>query len=73
MNPNQQHILANTDIPKNKKREYEWYEHDLMTYINNLKFERYVENMDSYFSQARVKNFDIRNHYCCGDLLQNPR
>ena len=55
MNPNQQQILANTDILKNKKREYEWYEHDLIPYINDLKFEKYVENMDSYFSQARVK------------------
>ena len=48
--------MANTDILKNKKREYEWYEHDLIPYINDLKFEKYVENMDSYFSQARVKN-----------------
>lgn len=62
MNPNQQQILTNTYIPKNQgKKEYESYGHDLMTYINELKYKRFIENMDSYFSQARYINFDIIN------------
>ena len=74
MNPNQQQILTNTYIPKNqRKKEYESYGHDLMTYINELKYKRFVENMDSYFSQARYINFDIINHECQSDPLQNLR
>lgn len=43
MNPNQQQILTNTNITKNqKKKEYEQYEHDLMTYMDDLKHKRFV-------------------------------
>ena len=34
-------ILTNTNIPKktkNKKEKYKQYEHDLMTYFDDLKF-----------------------------------
>ena len=47
---------------KTKKKKYEWYEHDLMTYIDHLKCENFVHDMDSHFSRAKVVNFDIIHH-----------
>lgn len=31
---------------KKKKKKYEWYEHDLMTYISNIKYDNFINNMD---------------------------
>ena len=73
MNANQQ-IFVNSYIPKNqKKRKHEWYEHDLMTYIDDLKYDRFVKDMISHFSCVKVINFDIIHHRCSGDKLQNPQ
>ena len=70
---NQQKILTNSYISKKtQKKKYEWYEHDLMTYIDDLKCENFVLDMDSHFSRAKVVNFDIIHHQCCGDKLNNP-
>ena len=29
-----------------KKKKYEWYKHELMTYISNIKYENFVNDMD---------------------------
>ena len=73
MNANQQ-ILINSYIPKNnKKKKYEWYEHDLMTYFDNLKYNRFANDMNLHFSRAKVLNLDIIDYQCCGDKLENPQ
>lgn len=42
-----QQILTNFYIlKKKKKKKYEWYEHELMTYISNIKYENFVNDMD---------------------------
>ena len=47
-------------------------QHDLMTYIDDLKYDNFVVNdMDSHFSDVKVVNFDIIHHDCHGDKLQN--
>ena len=57
-------------IPKKTEKEnYEWYEHDLMTYIDVLKYKQFVENMDSHFSRAKITNFDMIHHQCQGNQL----
>ena len=67
-------FLTNSYIPKKReKKKYEWCEHDLMTYIDNLKHEQFVEDMDSHFSRVKISNFDLIHHQCCGDKLQNSR
>ena len=58
---------------KKTKKKYEWYEHDLMTYIDNLKYDHFINNMDSHFSNAKVTNFDIIHYQCRGDELENPQ
>ena len=43
-----QQILTNFYIlkKKKKKKKYEWYEHELMTYISNIKYDNFINNMD---------------------------
>ena len=52
------------------KKKYEWYEHDLMTYIDDLKYDQFVNDMDLHFSHAKVTNFDTIHHQCCSDKLE---
>ena len=44
-----------------------------MTYIDNLKYNNFINNMDSHFSNAKITNFDITHHQCRGDELKNPQ
>ena len=37
-----------------------------------MKYDRFVNNMNSHFSCVKVINFDIAHHQFCGDKLQNP-
>ena len=70
----QQHhpLTTNYYIPKSsEKRKYEWFEHDLTTYIDDLKYKHFIEGMDSHFSWAKITNFDIIHQQCHGDPLQN--
>ena len=41
-------------------------------YFDDLKYRQFTSNTDDYFKLARIVNFDIINHKCCGDPLQNP-
>ena len=51
-----------------------WYERDgLMTYIDQLKFERFKENREEHFKNAEIVNFNIINYCCRGDPLQNSK
>lgn len=66
-----QKFLTNTYVSKKlKKEKYEWWEHDLMMYIDDLKFKHFVEDLDAHFSDAKVSNFDIIHHQWWGDPLQ---
>ena len=42
-----------------------------MTYIDDLKYEQFVEDMDSHFSRVRISNFDLFHHQCCGGSLRD--
>ena len=51
-------ILTNTYIPrKTKKGKYEWYEHDLVTYFDDLKYEEFTK--DGYFQDVKLWYFII--------------
>ena len=65
---------TNSYIPKKSERKkYEWYKHNLMTYIDDLKYEQFVEDKDSHFSRVKISNFDLVHHHCRGDKLQKSR
>ena len=68
-------MTKNSYIPKSsEKRKYEWFEHNLTTYIDGLKYKHFVEDMDSHFSRAKITNLNIIvHHQCCDDPLQNSR
>ena len=64
----------NSYIPEApEKRKYEWYEHNLRSYIDNLKHKGFIENMLAYFSHAKIIHFDLIHHYCWGDELKNHK
>ena len=42
-----------------------------MTYIDDLKYDQFVNDMDSHFSRTKITNFNIIHHQCCGDELEN--
>ena len=66
-------FLTNGYIPKKKKKEkYEWFEHNLMTYFDDLKYDEFVSDRDAYFANVQVINLDIIHQACRGRLLQNP-
>lgn len=44
-----------------------------MIYFDDLKYDEFVSNMDGYFKNAKIINFDIIHHVCRGDKLQNPQ
>lgn len=46
-------ILTNTYIPrKTKKGKYERYEHDLIIYFDDLKYEEFTK--DGYFQDVKL-------------------
>ena len=65
-------INVNGYIPPFVSPDLSWYErHGLLTYIDQLKYECFSENPDSYLKRANVVNFDIIRHHCHGDKLMN--
>ena len=63
--------LINEYIPTKGKTEFKWYEHYLlMPYIDDLKYNEFIENTDEYFQKAKIINFDIIHHECKGDELE---
>ena len=52
-------------LKKPEKKKYEWYEHNLMMYIDDLEYEHFIEDTDSHFSCVKVTNFDLIHYQCC--------
>ena len=44
-----------------------------MSYIDDLKYEHFIKNMDDHFTRAKIVNFDLIYHKCCGDELSYPK
>ena len=66
-------FLTNSYIPKKiKKEKYKWFEHNLMTYFDDFKYDEFVSDGDGYFANVQVINLDIIHQACRGSLLQNP-
>ena len=64
-------IVANKYVPTYQEdySKLPWYERDMMTYINHIKYRTMRDNPDSYFKNVIIVNFDIINHECRGDKL----
>ena len=59
-------ILVNNYIPY-----YLEYEDNLHEILLRHEYERINKNKKDYFGKAKIINFDIINHECRGDPLQN--
>ena len=63
--------VMNKYIHTKGKTEYKWYEHYLlMPYIEDLKYNEFIENTDEHFQKVKIINFDIIHHECKGDELE---
>ena len=47
-----------------------WYERSLISYIDALKCDEFLNHTDAHFKNAQVVNFDIIHHECRGDPLK---
>ena len=63
--------LINEYIPTKGKTEFKWYEHYLlMPYIDDLKYNEFIEKTDEHFQKAKIINFDVIHHERKGDELE---
>ena len=61
-------IVRNSYIPRYVKKDLKWYERDgLLTYIDQLEYERFSNDRDHYLKNVKLSNFDIIHSQCRGD------
>ena len=65
-------FCSNGYVPRCQKdySNLPWYERDIVSYIDHLKYREMRDEPDHYFKNVRMVNFGIINHECCGDKLQ---
>ena len=63
----------NCYIPTKGPKKYKWYDHDLMLYIDVLKCEHFVKNMENHVARAKIVNLHLIHHECRGDKLSYPK
>ena len=63
-------IFVDKYIPDAVPKDLPWYKRDdLMTYIDQLKYKRFIFDPDSYLEKAEVIHFDMI-HAMCGHKPQ---
>ena len=72
MTARQNYIFTNKYIPTATKTDLIWYEWDLNTWFNELKFKEVTDNLDQYFSNVKRVNFDIIYNDIRKSQLQKP-
>ena len=65
-------IFVKKFVPEYFPQNLKWYERDgLLTYIDQIKYERFSEDPDRYLKIAEVANFNITYNHCRGTSIQN--
>ena len=66
-------IVVDSYVPKYQEdySKFLWYERDMVSYIDHLKYREMRDDPDHYFKNVRVVNFDIIQHGCRDDKLQD--
>ena len=63
-------IVVKKYIPEVAPSNLKWFERDwLLIYIDHLKYERFISDLDKYLEKAEVMNFEMIHNRCRG----NPR
>ena len=61
-------ILVNNYVPEVVPSNLKWFERDgLLTYIDQLKYERFISDPDKYLEKANVIKFEMIHNKCRGD------
>ena len=59
MTARRNYTFTNKYIPPATKTDLKWYERDLDTWFDEMKYNEATDNPDQYFSNVKVVNFDI--------------
>ena len=46
-------------------------ERDFLMYLDDLKYEKFMEDPDQSFKKTKIVNFDIIHHQCRGDKMEH--
>ena len=61
-------ILVTKYITEVVPNDLKWYEkNELLTYIDQLKYERFTQDPDKYLEKAEVVNFEMTHNRCSRD------
>ena len=68
-NDNNYKLFAGKYIPRFQTDYFklQWFERNLMTYFDHLKYQECAKNPDDCFDRVNVINFDIIHNNCRGD------
>ena len=47
-------------------------ERDFLSYLDDLKYEKYMEDTDTYFKNIKIINFDIIRNQILGEPMRKP-
>ena len=72
MTARRNYISTNKYIPTATKTDLKWYEQDLSTWFNELKFKEATDNPYQYFSNVKLVNSDIIYSNIRKSQLQKP-
>ena len=61
-------INENNYVPKYIPPE----ERDFLSYLDDLKYEKYMEDPDTYFKNVKIINFDIIRNHILGEPMRKP-
>ena len=61
-------INENNYVPKYIPPE----ERDFLSYLDDLKYEKYMEDPDTYFKNVKIINFDIIRNQILGEPMRKP-
>ena len=59
MTARRNYTFTNKYIPPATKTDLKWYERDLDTWFDEMKYQEATDNPDQYVSDAKFVNFDI--------------
>ena len=64
-------IYAVKYIPRYQENYFElpWFDRDLMTYVDHLRYQEYAKDSNDYFDRAKIVNFNIIHNRCREDPL----
>ena len=70
---NYRKYLTNSYIPTKPKKLNEHDKFDLDARLQQMTFDEIIQNLDNYFENVFINNFDLIHNQCRGDELKHDR